>query len=157
VQRQEARQIGGPDDRLGAVEVAAQRPQELGRGLVALLAIALEGAQADGVELVGNLDVVLRGRHDLGLGDRGQGLVGIGPGEQGAAGEHLPQKDAGREDVAARIELLAADLLRRHVGKRACRATAGAAAELASLAVDREAEVDQLDLALAGQHDVARR
>ena len=88
--------------------------------------------------------------------------------ERAAAREHLVEHRAEREDVGARVDGLAARLLRRHVGGRAehdsgprgaisrqrgGRPGARGAGHRRQL---REAEVEHLDLARRREHDVGR-
>ena len=80
--------------------------------------------------------------------------------ERRTAGKHLEQDRAGREEVAARVDGLAGDLLGRHVPRRAhqrcpCASVPSAVAERSSELRPREAEVEQLH-AVRGQEDVRR-
>ncbi len=70
------------------------------------------------------------------------------------AGDALVEHDAEREDVAAEVELVAQDLLRAHVARRA-HAGAGLG-QVAQRVVAGDAEVHQLHLALVGDDDVGR-
>jgi hypothetical protein len=74
--------------------------------------------------------------------------------EQARAGERLVQHDAEREDVRARVDRLAGDLLRRHVARRAEHHPGGGL--VVGEAHAREAEVHDLRAALRIQHDVRR-
>ena len=88
-----------------------------------------------------------------------------GPLERRAAGQHLVEHDAEREDVAAVIDPDPARLFGRHVrggaqndaGIRAG-AMNGGRRRLAADRLDQlcEAEVDDLGVALLGHHDVGR-
>ena len=88
---------------------------------------------------------------------------GVAPVEQPPAGEHLVEHAAGGEDVAAAVDPLAGDLLRRHVAERAehdarrrsCMPVdAGRRGPLEPL--QREAEVQDLDRAVGREEDVLR-
>ena len=70
--------------------------------------------------------------------------------ERERAGDHLVEGDAEAVDVAARVERLAGELLRAHVGR-----AAGDVHVLGPvLLVHGEAEVGELDDAVVGDHDV---
>ena len=96
--------------------------------------------------------------------DRREALCTGHPGEGAAPGQHLVQHAAQREDIAGRLGGLAPRLLRRHVTKRAedgaGRIAAMRAPEPSPVAGTegdpREAEVEDLDPAVAGEEDVLR-
>ena len=92
-----------------------ERPLELARRLVAGLRVALERLHHHGAQLLGDVRVDPGRVGDLALLHRAQhGQLRV-PIEQPASGEHLPEDDAQREDVRARVHVLAARLLGRHV------------------------------------------
>ena len=96
----------------------------------------------------------------------GRGVAG----EALAAGGHLVQHDAKREQVRARIQFLAARLLRRHVGDGAHGGADHAREVLGTRLVDRsgqavavrggrelgQAEIEHLHLSAPGEEDVGR-
>ena len=102
-------------------------------------------------------------RHRAALGERRRLLVADGL-EQGQvvaaterrpAGQHLVEDATQRPEVAALVDLHAAGLLGRHVGDGAdCRARIGEPARRAGQL--GEAEVEDLHLAVLGQHEVRR-
>ena len=76
--------------------------------------------------------------------------------ERRLAGEHLEQHDAGRVEVAARVDAFAARLLGREIlrGAHDGAGLGDGCGRLGDRA--RDPEVHDLDLAVAGDHDVAR-
>ena len=127
-------------------------PRELERGVEALLAISLQRLEHHRVEVGTHFLVPLRGRLHFLAERRHHALFGRLAVEEPQAGEALVHHHAQREDVAARVERLTANLLGRHVARRALHhADAGAAAAAQRLG---DAEVEQLGDALVGHHDV---
>ena len=103
---------GVPDE---VAHGALERAGELERGGVAVRALARQRLEHDGVQLRGHRLVGARGRR---MGARSTALttaVGRLAVKQAHAGEALVQHHAQAEQVAARIQRLAEDLLRRHV------------------------------------------
>src|SRR5262249_20988961 len=124
------------------------------RGLVAVGDVAGERAGDDGVELGGYAAIELRRGRDLRLAhllhERELGVAA----EELFGGQHLVEDDAGGEDVGARVDGHAADLLGRHVAELAF--------EHADLARElherlRDAEVEHLDAARVREAHVRRR
>ena len=124
--------------------------------------------QHDPVERGRQRVVLVAGRRRVFLQDRVHRLdrrIGV---ERAAAGEHLVEHDAEREDVGAVIDGLAAHLLGRHVAHRAeHRARARQRTRMGEqgrLGLNRgarlgqlgEAEVEDLDAAVARDEDVVR-
>jgi hypothetical protein len=140
------------------VHPAAQRMEllaQLGRGRVPLAWITRERLQHDRVEL-GRARLVERGRrHDVAALQLEQRLVLVLAREQGARREQLVRDHAGREQIAARVEVLAGDRLRRHVRELPLHATR-LRAELRRLRL-RDAEVDHLEEPGPGDEQVRRR
>jgi hypothetical protein len=83
---------------------------------VASLGIALQGLQADRLELARDAGLKATRRHGVGMRNaRHQGVRRVGF-EGAPQRQHLVEQDAEAEDVAARIEFsAAAGLLRAHV------------------------------------------
>ena len=88
--------------------------------------------------------------HDL--LDDGKVAVAV---ERPLAGEQLVQHDAGRKQVGARVDLLALDLLGRHVFERADHRALGARG-VARVLDPRHAEVGQLDAPIGFYQQIGR-
>jgi len=92
-----------------------ERERQIGRRLEASVGPLLEAAHDDSRERAGNAG---RNRRRLILEDRVRFLdAGLG-GERPAPREHLEHDDAEREDVGARVDRAARELLGRHVARR---------------------------------------
>ena len=136
--------------------------------LEALLRVLLEAVQDDPVERGRQRLAPLGGRRGVLLEDRVHRLDGRVALERAASRQHLVEHDAEREDVGAVIDGLPAHLLGRHVPHRAeHRARAGQrtrVGEQRRLGLERragrgqlgEAEVEDLDAAVARHEDVVR-
>ena len=127
---------------------------QIHRGLVAIVDVLRERLEHDLLELLGDASVVRRGRHDLDVLHLLEGgEVGLAD-EEPLTREQLVEHDADGEDVAASIERQPPHLLGRHVAELPLE---DARLRLASLARRlRDAEVDDLDLAVVGQEHVLR-
>jgi hypothetical protein len=102
--------------RVGAAQQVVDRV--LGR-LVARGGIARQELHRHRLEIDRHVAGVLARRRDVGEQHPGQGLGGRPGREQVLPGQHLPQHDPDREQIAAAVERRAADLLRAHVGRLA--------------------------------------
>jgi hypothetical protein len=100
-------------------------------------------------------DALVVERRRIALEDRARDLDEAVAGVRGRAGEELVEHDADRVEIRAAVDLAAADLLGRHVARRAREALGGRHVEL-GIAVRRlgEAEVEQLDLIAAREEHV---
>jgi hypothetical protein len=125
------------------------------RGAVAVFGVLREGLEHDGLELVGDLSVVARGRHDLDVADLLQGGEIRLADEQPLHGEQLVQADAHGEHVAAAVDLQASHLLGGHVPELALEDPRLGLRALARGLGD--AEVDELHVAVVRDEDVLRR
>ena len=124
----------------------------------------------DPIELRGSMPLSVLGGAGSRLRMPSKTTAVVWPGKLLAAGGHLVEHDAEREQVGARIDILAARLLGRHVGdgadvvpttlvKCSARARLGGGAALVGRALGRQlgqAEVEHLHLAAAGDEDVGR-
>jgi hypothetical protein len=128
---------------------------QLGGAGEPVVGFARQRAQDDRVELGRAALVERRRRHDVAALDLHQRLVLVLGREQRASGQQLVRDHARREQVAARVELLARERLGRHVGELALDPP-GLGAELRRLRLG-DAEVDDLDLAGEGHQHVGRR
>ena len=150
-----AREIFARIELTGGVHERLELVVEIDRVLVAILGILRERLQHDALELVGNAAVVRRRRQDLDVANFLERRKVALADEQPLAGEQLVEHDAAREHVAAPIDRNAADLLGRHVAELALE---DAGLRLVALVRGlRDAEVDDLDLALERHEDVLRR
>ena len=155
IARHQAAEVASARRLLERIEIAVQRGQHLGGALPAQREIAVQRLHHHLVEPRRHRRVMEARRQDLRVGHRRQRGRGVGAGEQALAGEHLPQEDAGGEQIALAGERLPLHLLGRHIRKGAGRGVAG---EVAALAEGHgDAEVHQLDLAVARDHHVAAR
>jgi len=138
-----------------AMPVIAQVARHLGGPLVALLGLLRQRALDDAVEARrdGGVDLAQRRMRRAGdaVHERERGVVRLDEGM--AAGEHLEQYDAEREQIGARIGREAEHLLGRHVLGRAER---GAGLRHARRRHVRHAEVGELGAPVRVQHDVRR-
>jgi len=162
--------------RLAGVEIAFEISQ-IGGQLVGVLVtvgrILLQQLAHDAIRLGRQVTDELRRRGRLAGQRRAERLDVAGPGEGQPAGDHLVQQHAEREQIAAVIQRLAARLLGRHVGHgpdhlafpgqlAADRLEPGVHVLdrllLRPRAVEQlgQAEVQQLDVAVAGDDDVGR-
>ena len=152
------------------VDLALQPLQvgaQLRRRLVAQPPVLLEQLADDLADPVGDAAVQLGGRRRGVVQDSLEDARGRAAGEGGLAGRHLVQHHAEGEEVGAGVHLLAAGLLRRHVGDGAER-RARAGRELVgrhrgvlrrlagtpALEQLGEAEVEDLRLPAVGDEDV---
>jgi len=127
----------------------------LARPLVAIARVACERAQDDLLEPLGNAGVERARRSDLGRADLLQHRDVAVAGEELLPAEHLPEKDAGGEDVAAVIDGVALHLLGAHVAELALEDARLRLREAALRLGD--AEVDELHVSVEGDEDVLRR
>ena len=154
----QARQVphrGRGEGGVGLVQVVAQLVLHLHRRLVAVVGLERHRLEDDLLQDARHLGVHQRGRHELALGDAREHLDHLAL-EGALPGDELVEQDAGREDVAAAVERLAARLLGREVDVLALhRPVLGLA--LARRADFGDAEVHQLDLPLVADDDVLGR
>ena len=87
----------------------------LARALVAIVAVLRERAHDDGLEVRRVVGPDVARARVLALADQLERLVLARALEEALARRELEEHDAGREDVAARVDRLAARLLGRHV------------------------------------------
>src|SRR5215467_3627119 len=161
--RRRGRSLGGGSVGAGtrpgdghALQRALDVLPHLGGGLVPLPRIFGHRSQHDGVRPCGHFRVDPRGRyrvlpHVL-VGDRDRRV----PQERGPAGEQFVEQAAGRVQVAAGVDPLTAGLLRGQVLRGADDLRRLRHRGLGVAHRPGDAEVHHLDLAGAGQHDVAR-
>ncbi len=152
-ERRHAALVGG---RRVAGQPGLQRLLHVVAGGVAIGAVRGQRPQADLVELDRHARRPLRRPQHIRILGAGQQILRLllAGREQLAAGEQLPQHDAGGVHVAAAIELLAARLLRRHVRDLAVDDAGRGLLELER--GRRQPEVGELDLAGVGDEDVGR-
>ena len=150
-------EVGGLEP--GGVNHVVERVGHLRAGLEALVPVARQRPQDDAVELGGTVGIVQRGRRHLAHAhpfDRLQVVFAL---EQPPPGEHLVQHDAGGKDVDPPVDVVALGLLGRHVRELALQGTPLRVPLLdLRFAAERlgDAEVEQLDRPLVGQHHVGR-
>ena len=137
-----------------AAHEALQRFGELAGGLEPLLGRFRERLEHDVFELFGDVRVVERRRRHLDFADLLQRVEVALAEEQALEREQLVQHDPEREDVAAVVDVEAADLLRAHVAELALQDPDLRLRCLAGRL--RDAEVDDLDLAFVRQQHVLR-
>ena len=135
-------------------EEALERHHHVLRTAPAIARLLLEALVDDAFELARDFRVELARRHVTHQPDLVHRRVGLVLDERLLAREHLIQQDAEREDVAARVELVAEHLLGRHVRGRAD--TGAGLGEIAEAVVARDAEVHHLHATRARDHDVRR-
>ena len=134
------------------LEVALELAGEVLGALVAKIGLAGEGLGDDALELVIHQRTDRARLRVLGVGDPAEHLVRVATRERQGAGGQLVEHDADREQVGARVDRLAADQLRRHVG----RAAEQLAGHRQLLVIDDlgDAEVHQLEAAVVPDHHV---
>ncbi len=138
-----------PRARAVRLEIAEHR-----RGrLVADLTIDLQRARHDSLELLLFWEAARRERLDLRAARHVDEPLARRGAVEAAPREQLPQDDAGREDVRAVIDVLAARVLRAHV---AGLSADGLVVEIARRVGARDAEIADLHLALEADEDVRR-
>jgi hypothetical protein len=140
-----------------------QIEQEVLRGLIAFLAILAQRLGDDALQLGGSFRLQ---RRRLPLEDRDEHVGRRLPIEWPPAGDHFVEHHAQTEDVGPGVHLDAACLLRRHVADRAEhgsrigpgreRGRGGGGLARGALRQLRQAEVEDLDVAVAPEHDVLR-
>jgi hypothetical protein len=144
---------GGRRGRQGA-QVDLQILGHRRRGRVALGAVALQGAGDDAHQRLGDVLGEVGRAGDGRLHDRLDQRQLVLSGEEPAAGQRLPEDHPQRPDVGLGVELLALDLLGRHVQELALDLACGGLAELRLGLGD--SEVQHLGRALVRDEDVAR-
>ncbi len=149
------RDLGGLEHRARAGDERAERAAHLAGALEALVLVPRERLGGDGGERLGHPVVALVGRRDRVVQDGLRGEDRVVAAEQVAQRQALPEADPEREDVDARVHVLAAELLRSRVGHLALEhAGVGLGHALEGLGA---AEVHDLDRALVGHEEVLRR
>src|SRR2546426_309465 len=134
----------------------AQVMEQLGRRLVTIARIALDGLEHVGLErrVEPRHEVAGQPRLFVSLGaHHGQR---VGTGERQVAGEHLVEDGAEGVDVGARVAAATADLLRRDVGRRADGGREAEPGDPPCRFVQRDAEIDDLHQPRRGDQDVLR-
>ena len=92
-------------------EIGAQ----LGRGLIAQIAILFERLAEDFFEALRRFGIQLRGRRGRAIQNRVENYGSGVAAKRGAARGHLVEDRAKTKNIGARVEVFAASLLRRHV------------------------------------------
>ena len=122
--RQRGHRELGRDRRRSADETPQEAPQiheHVAGRLVAVVAVLFERLEDDVFQLLGQVRVDLPGRHGRPLEDPAQDHGRCFAAERELTDGHGVEERPEREEVRARVELLAADLLRRHERHRAHR------------------------------------
>ena len=161
----------GADEAAGVGHAVADRVEllrEIARRGIAGRRVLGEAASHDPGERCGKLRLDVRQARRLGVQDGRQRVESGRAGEGTPPGEHLEQNDAEGELVRAEVERQPARLFRRHIGDGAEQATglrgerrfharmAGGLGEGSARCVFGEAEVEDLDQTLGGDHHVVR-
>jgi hypothetical protein len=127
---------------------------ELGGGLVAVLLLRGHGLVADGAQVGGRVGHHRDDPRVLAGHAAGQDALLVLALHQPAPGDRLPEHDAHREEIGARVDRLAATLLGRDVAELALhRALPRGRRSAGDLG---DAEVDELDLTGVGHEHVLR-
>ena len=148
------RDVEGGDLELAAEEVAGDRILERARALVPLDDVLRERAADDLLELGVDLGIDAREARDLRLLHELHGLeVGLAE-EEPSPREHLPEDDAEREHVGARVDRLTECGLRGEVAELALHDAGVGLLELRRRF--GETEVGDLHLAALAEQDVRR-
>src|SRR2546428_1570321 len=134
----------------------AQVMEQLGRRLVTIARIALDGLEHDGLERRVEPRHEVAGQPWLFVRLGAHHCQRIGAGEGQVAGDHLVEDGAEGVDVGARVAASTADLLRRDVVRRADRGREAEPGDPPCRFVQRDAEIDDLHQPRRGDQDVLR-